>query len=157
MATSYQVITVAQEICDELETDNISAVATWIRANAGTIGNLINISIQIDSNLEYSLPIDDGLKSVIKAAYFARYFKIQAKNSLSNAFGQIISIKDDSSQVTFSNASEISKSYKAQADSWAESLKELVSGYKSLNSQTASSVAPSLIYSKNVDFYSLTD
>jgi hypothetical protein len=154
---NYSTSEVAEEIFNELEDDSLSLsnIVTWIRANAGNVSIKIKQEIAITDTGQYSIEINDHLKQVIKCIYFERYYRNKAKNALANAFGQIISMKDDSSSITFTNANEIAKNYYAQAKQYQDELDKTVAGYSQLKSVASSSTAPTLVDSKNTNFYPL--
>lgn len=128
---------IAEEIVEELEDDSVGLVnvQAWVKSNVGRISVLVGQTYSLDESGEYTPEITPQLAAVIKAAYYSRYYNNKSKNSLSNAYGQILSMKDDSSSVTFVNANEISKSFLAQAAQWKSELDTLVAGYKQNHSQ----------------------
>lgn len=136
----YTIAQVATDIIAEVD-DSVNApsqiqVETWVRSNAGYIANITNTNIDLVDS-EYSIDIDDELKSVITIAYLDKYYRKLSTNSLANAFGQIVSLKDAETSVTFANASEIAKTYQNLSREWAEKLKNISSHYKKLKSITA--------------------
>lgn len=151
------VATVAQEIVEELSDPEVTLilVTNWIMANVGKVSALVGEAYVIVDN-EYSPEITNELSAVIKAMYYSRYYKRKSTNSLSNAYGQILSMKDDSSQVTFVNANEISKSFHAQARMYKEELDQIVAAYRQNRTNSATYRPESLTTSKNTNHYALS-
>jgi hypothetical protein len=125
---------IAQEIIDELEDPSLILpnVVSWLRANIGILNMKIDESYTINSTtLEFDPEISIDAKSIFKQIYYCRYYKTKATSVLNNiGSSEILSLKDDSSSVSFVNRNEVSKNWKTMSDSECAKVDKLSSEYK---------------------------
>lgn len=123
---------------------NISSISGWLNANIGELNNLIFTSHSgtgIDLNSEES--------DIFKHLYLASYYKKKSRNAIktigsSVPSGNIISVSDEDSSVTFINGNEVSKQFRSLSKDHMEELNKLVYAYNFYQAQ------PSQVYATNM-------
>jgi hypothetical protein len=107
-----------------------SHISGWLSENLGYLNTLLNTSYS-GSNPS----IDLEAQSIYKELYLSHYYRKQSRNALrgivgtSEGRGDILSLKDGDSAVTFTNKNEVAKVYKSMADDSQSRLDKLVCQY----------------------------
>lgn len=135
MALNVSLTQIAQEIKDELEDSEILIpnVVSWLRANIGSINILLAENFEIDpKTLELCPAINIDAKNIFKKYYYAnKYYKNKSTSVLNNiSGGEISSMRDDVSSITFLNKNETAKVYKSLLEDSRVELNKLVDLYK---------------------------
>ena len=105
---------------------NMSVISGWLQANIGELNNLIYTShsgTEIDLNTE---EID-----IFKHLYLSHFYKKKSRNAIktigsASPSGNIISVSDEDSSVTFVNSNEVSKQFRALSKDHLEEMNKLV-------------------------------
>lgn len=107
-----------------------SHISGWLSENLGYLNTLLNTSYS-GSDAD----IDLEAQAIYKELYLSHYYRKQSRNALrglistSEGRGDILSLKDGDSSVTFTNKNEVAKVYKSMADDCQARLDKLVSQY----------------------------
>ena len=113
-----------------------SHISGWLDANLGQLNTLLNTSYS-GSNAE----LDLESQAIYKELYLASYYRKQSRNALRGLIdtngggGDILSLRDGNSSVTFTNKNEVAKVYKSMADDAELRLNQLVAKYNIYQSQ----------------------
>jgi hypothetical protein len=113
-----------------------SYILAWLNANLGQLNTLLNTSYS-GSNAE----LDLESQAIYKELYLANYYRKQSRNALrglvdaNGGGGDILSLRDGNSSVTFTNKNEVAKVYKSMADDAEIRLNQLVAKYNIYQSQ----------------------
>jgi len=128
------VTSIAQEIYEEMgepEDFSIAAIAAWVRRNIGGLGNMLNISYEINSsNLEITPNLSDIEKYIFKKMYSIYFFDIKIKSAGSLALSDYTSIKDDFGSVQKLNTNEILKGFYQIRQQEYKELQDFVNKYE---------------------------
>ena len=124
---------------------NISSISGWLNANIGELNNLIFTSHSgtgIDLNSEES--------DIFKHLYLASYYKKKSRNAIktigsSVPSGNIISVSDEDSSVTFINGNEVSKQFRALSKDHIDELNKLVFAYNSYQAKPQQVIAKNMV------------
>jgi len=124
----------------EYEFDGDSSIATsgaisgWLEANLGQLNSLIYT--------EYSgadAALDLEAQSIHKELYLHSYYTRQSRNALrgiaAGGSGDVLSLSDADSSVTFVNRNEVAKVYRGLAKDHKESVDKLVGQYNIYQSE----------------------
>ena len=130
--STYELTGVAYELHQELNspTDpSQNKINLWLEFNVGKLNNKISTNYSVLSG-EYDPLLEQDEKDILKAIYYVDYYTKLSRDILitSSAGGNVVSLKDDESSVTFersnNSAVEIYKIAK-EADSQATDLANL--------------------------------
>jgi len=128
------VTSIAQEIYEEMgepEDFSIAAIAAWVRRNIGGLGNMLNISYEINSStLEITPNLSDIEKYIFKKMYSIYFFDIKIKSAGSLALSDYTSIKDDFGSVQKLNTNEILKGFYQIRQQEYKELQDFVNKYE---------------------------
>lgn len=109
-----------------------SYIRAWMYANLGRLNTLINTQFSgVDAELDLEA------QAIYKELYLHNYYKRQASASIKGVLdgGDILSMRDANSSITFANRNEIAKSYKSMAEESLATAKELASKYNLYQAQ----------------------
>ena len=92
-----------------------SYIYSWLNENLGQLNTLINTSY---SGVDADLDLES--KAIYKEMYLSSYYNKQSRNALrgilsSSNGGDILSLRDGNSAVSFTNKNEVAKVYKSMA------------------------------------------
>jgi len=132
----------AKEIM-ECEFDNDSAlnslqsIECWLEANLGMLNSLINTSFCVEAQ-----ELDSEAQAVYKQAYLHNYYSKKARNALRGIMtssgecsGDVVSVNDGDSKVTFTNKNETAKVIRGLANDAKSTLDILVNKYNMYQSE----------------------
>ena len=132
----------AKEIL-ECEFDNdsnlntLQAIECWLEANLGILNTLINTSYSVESQ-----ELESEAQAIYKQVYLHHYYSKKARNALrgiiecsGDTAGDIISLNDGESKVTFANKNETAKIIRGLATDAKASLDDLVARYNLYQSE----------------------
>jgi hypothetical protein len=105
-----------------------SYVYAWLGANLGKLNALIHTQFSgVDAELDLEA------QAIYKELYMGHFYKKQSsaavRGVVSSEGGDILSMRDAHSSITFANRNEISKSYKYLSDESFNTAKELAHKY----------------------------
>jgi len=93
-----------------------SQISGWFSTNVGTLNNLLNTSFSgVDPE------IDNEASSVFKSMYMASYYDRETRNALrgiTSAGGNLLSVAEGDSRVTFANKNEVAKTFRGLANDY---------------------------------------
>jgi hypothetical protein len=118
---------------DEFESTNnsLTKISGWLENNVGKLNNLINTSFASENSYISGLGLEE--QNIYKEMYMQHYYTKETRNILrgigSNSNGNILSVKDADSSVSFVNKNEVSKVYRGLAADAEERLQKLVHKY----------------------------
>jgi hypothetical protein len=116
------------EFDNDTSINNIPAISGWLGANLGQLNTLLYTEYEGDD-----AELDVESQAIYKELYLHHYYSKQARNSLrgimGSSGGDVLSLKDENSSVTFINKNEVSKVYKGLANDSRASLDKLVGQY----------------------------
>lgn len=113
-----------------------SHISGWLCANLGLLNTLLNTSYS-GSDAELDLESQD----IYKELYLSSYYRKQSRNALrglvesNGGGGDILSLRDGNSSVTFTNKNEVAKVYKSMSDNSEIRLNQLVAKYNIYQAQ----------------------
>jgi hypothetical protein len=124
---------------------NMSVVSGWLQANIGELNNLIYTShggTGIDLNTE---EID-----IFKHLYLSHFYKKKSRNAIKtigslSPSGNVISVSDEDSSVTFVNSNEVSKQFRALSKDHLEEMNKLVYSHNFYKAAPTQVVAKSMV------------
>ena len=92
---------------------NISVISGWLQANIGELNNLIYTS-HSGTGIDLSTEEID----IFKHLYLSHFYKKKSRNAIktigsTSPSGNIVSVSDEDSSVTFINSNEVSKQFRA--------------------------------------------
>ena len=128
-------------MADEFDGDNClnskQSILSWMRANIGVINSLLNQCYELDG-----ADMDEEAQAIYKQAYLYHYYSKKARNALRGIMdtsvsseGEISSIRDGESRVTFTNKNESAKIIRAFANDAKNIMDELVHKYNMYQSE----------------------
>jgi len=134
--------TLAKEIM-ETEFDNdsslnsLQSIEAWLETNLGMLNSLINTSFCVEAQ-----ELDSEALSVYRQAYLHHYYSKKARNALRGIMmasgecsGDVISLNDGDSKVTFANKNESAKVIRGLANYAKSNLDTLVNKYNMYQSE----------------------
>ena len=136
---------VAKEImkCEFDNDDSLNskqAIECWLESNLGALNALINTSYSVDEP-----NLDCEAQAIYKLLYLHHYYSKSARNALRGVMsgsstcegksGDVTSVRDGESRVTFMNKNETAKVIRGMANDAKASLKDLVFNYNMYQSE----------------------
>ena len=118
---------------DEFESSNnsLTKISGWLDNNLGKLNNLLNTEFSGSNSYISGLGLEE--ENIYKEMYMHHYYTKETKNTLrgiaNDSNGNILSIKDGDSAISFTNKNEVSKVYRGLATDAHERLQELVYKY----------------------------
>lgn len=111
-----------------------SYIYAWLGANLGKLNTLIHTEFSgVDAELDLEA------QAIYKELYMGSFYKKQSSAAIRGVLalegGDVLSIRDAHSAITFANRNEIAKSYKALSDESLNAAKELAHKYTIHQSQ----------------------
>ncbi len=131
-----KVVDIADEIYRELSFPSdisIASMTFWLRANIGSVNNLINTSFTVNpTTLEFSAYLIAEEMVVLNKLYIIHYYDVKIRATLGAAANDsILEVSSDGATVRKINKNEVSKTYISIKRQEMEDLQKLVNGYKS--------------------------
>lgn len=118
---------------DEFESSNnsLTKISGWLDNNLGKLNNLLNTEFSGSNSYISGLGLEE--ENIYKEMYMHHYYTKETRNTLrgiaNDSNGNILSIKDGDSAISFTNKNEVSKVYRGLATDAHERLQELVYKY----------------------------
>lgn len=118
------------EFDNDSTANNIPAISGWLESHLGQLNSLIYTSYS-GSGAE----LDLEAQSIHRELYMHNYYSKQARNALRGIVGatsnggDVLSLQDADSKVTFINKNEVAKVYKGLANDAKLKIDQLVSQY----------------------------
>ena len=118
---------------DEFESSNnsLTKISGWLDNNLGKLNNLLNTEFSGSNSYISGLGLEE--ENIYKEMYMHHYYTKETRNTLrgiaNDSNGNILSIKDGDSAISFTNKNEVSKVYRGLAMDAHERLQELVYKY----------------------------
>lgn len=113
------------------------SILSWMRANIGVINGLLDQCYELDGP-----DMDEEAQAIYKQAYLYHYYSKKARNALRGIMdtsegseGEIASISDGESRVSFTNRNESAKVIRAFANDAKNTVDELVHKYNMYQSE----------------------
>lgn len=103
-----------------------SYIYAWLSGNLGKLNTMIHTQYSGEA-----AELDLEAQAIYRELYMGHYYKKQANSAVKGVLdgGDILSMRDSNSAITFANRNEISKSYKALADEHLSTAEKLASKY----------------------------
>lgn len=133
---------IAKEIM-ECEFDNdtslnsIQSIECWLESNLGILNNLIDTEYTVDAP-----ELDCEAQAIYKLLYMHNYYSKKARSAMrgvmdncSSGSGEILSLKDGESTVSFTNRNETAKVIRGLANDTKEQINYLVARYNMYQSE----------------------
>jgi hypothetical protein len=132
----------AQELMqDEFDNDSslnsTQSILSWMRANLGVLNGLLDQCYELDGD-----DMDEEAQAIYKQAYLYHHYSKKARNALRGIMdcsvssgGEVASISDGESRVTFTNKNESAKIIRAFANDAKNIMDELVHKYNMYQSE----------------------
>ena len=137
---------VLEELAEELMKDefdgdsclnSIQSILSWMRANLGVLNGLLDQCYELDGE-----NMDEEAQAIYKQAYLYHHYSKKARNSLRGIMdtsvdsqGEVASISDGESRVTFTNKNESAKVIRAFANDAKNMMDELIHKYNMYQSE----------------------
>lgn len=124
------------EFDNDVSVNSVPAISGWLEANLGQLNSLIYTSYSGDD-----AELDLEAQAIHKELYLYNYYSKQARNALrgiinsSSNGGDVLSLEDGESKVTFINRNEVSKVYRGLASDSMANIKQLVTQYNIYQAQ----------------------
>lgn len=125
------------EFDNDSSLNNLQSIGCWLEANLGVLNTLINTSYCLESQ-----ELDSEAQAIYKQVYLHHYYSKKARNALrgiiecsGDTAGDILSIADGESKVTFANKNETAKIIRGLANDAKTSIDELVARYNLYQSE----------------------
>lgn len=125
------------EFDNDSKLNTLQAIECWLEANLGILNTLINTSYSVESQ-----ELDSEAQAIYKQVYLHHYYSKKARNALrgiiecsGDTAGDILSIADAESKVTFANKNETAKIIRGLATDAKASLDDLVARYNLYQSE----------------------
>lgn len=124
---------------------NISSISGWLNANIGELNNLIYTS-HSGTGIDLSTEEVD----IFKHLYLSHFYKKKSRNAIktigsASPSGNIISVSDEDSSVTFINSNEVSKQFRALSKDHLEEMNKLVYAYNFYKAAPTQVVAKTMV------------
>ena len=132
----------AKEIMDcefdgDTSLNSLQSIECWLESNLGLLNTMINTSYCVDAP-----ELDSEAQAIYKQLYLYNYYSKKARNALrgimacqSDTDGDIASLTDGESRVTFTNKNESAKVIRGLANDSKASLDKLVASYNMYQSE----------------------
>lgn len=134
-----KVVTIADEIYRDLPDDSgisLPSIAWWIRANIGTLNNLLHTTFTINSTtLEFvdnvsSMVFCDEEAAIFKLMYNIKYLGLQAKKYLgAGGYNSALEVTSNGATVRIASKTEIAKTYLQAQKMATDDLRNLAAAY----------------------------
>lgn len=135
---------VLEELADELLADEFDgcnnskqSILSWMRANLGILNNLLDQCFELDGP-----DMDEEAQAIYKQAYLYHHYSKKARNALRGIMdssdgseGEISSISDGESKVTFTNKNESAKIIRAFANDAKNIMDTMIHKYNMFQSE----------------------
>jgi hypothetical protein len=137
---------VLEELAEELMKDefdgdsclnSIQSILSWMRANLGVLNGLLDQCYELDGE-----NMDEEAQAIYKQAYLYHHYSKKARNALRGIMdtsvdsqGEVASISDGESRVTFTNKNESAKVIRAFANDAKNMMDELIHKYNMYQSE----------------------
>lgn len=126
---------------NEFDNDNClntyESILSWLQANLGILNTLLDTSFCLDGP-----DFDEEAQAIYKQVYLHHYYSKKARNALrgivdtsTDSSGDIASISDGESRVTFTNKNETAKVLRGFATDAKATLDQLVAKYNMYQSE----------------------
>ena len=117
--------------------NSLQSIECWLEANLGMLNSLINTSYCVEAQ-----ELDSEAQAVYKQAYLHNYYSKKARNALRGIIsssgqdsGDVLSLNDGESKVTFTNKNETAKVIRGLANDSKSTLDTLVNKYNMYQSE----------------------
>lgn len=127
------------EFDNDSDLNSLQSIECWLEANLGMLNTLIDAEYCLESQ-----ELDSEAQAVYKQLYLHQYYVKKTRNAMrgiiacsdsSNTDGEITSLSDGESRVTFANKNETAKVIRGMAQDAKETLDQLVNKYNMYNSE----------------------
>ena len=132
----------AKEIMDcefdgDTSLNSLQSIECWLESNLGLLNTMINTSYCVDAP-----ELDSEAQAIYKQLYLHNYYSKKTRNAMrgimgcqEDTSGEITSLSDGESRVTFMNKNETAKVIRGLANDAKDSLERLVSRYNMYQSE----------------------
>lgn len=127
------------EFDNDSDLNSLQSIECWLEANLGMLNTLIDTEYSLESQ-----ELDSEAQAVYKQLYLHQYYVKKTRNAMrgiiacsdsSNTDGDVLSLSDGESRVTFTNKNETAKVIRGMAQDAKESLDQLVNKYNMYQSE----------------------
>jgi hypothetical protein len=118
---------------NEFESSNnsLTKISGWLDNNLGKLNTLLNTEFSGSAGVVANMGLEE--QNIYKEMYMHHFYTKETRNTLrgiaNDSNGNILSVKDGDSAISFVNKNEVSKVYRSLATDAAERLQELVYKY----------------------------
>lgn len=125
------------EFDDDSSLNTHQEIECWLEANLGLLNTLINTSYCLDSP-----NLDSEAQAIYKQLYLYHYYSKKTRNAMrgiigcqGDTSGEVVSLSDGESRVTFTNKNETAKIIRGLANDAKANLDDLVARYNLYQSE----------------------
>jgi hypothetical protein len=129
------------EFDNDSDLNSLQSIECWLEANLGMLNALIDTEYCLESQ-----ELDSEAQAVYKQLYLHQYYVKKARNAMrgimacsgssnGDTAGEIVSLSDGDSKVTFANRNETAKIIRGMAQDAKSALDQLVHKYLLYNSE----------------------
>lgn len=125
------------EFDNDSSLNSLQSIEAWLETNLGMLNSLINTSFCVEDQ-----ELDSEAQAVYRQAYLYHYYSKKARNALRGIMtssgecsGDVISLNDGDSKVTFANKNETAKVIRGLANDAKSNLDTLVNKYNMYQSE----------------------
>jgi len=127
------------EFDNDSDLNSLQSIECWLEANLGMLNTLIDAEYCLESQ-----ELDSEASAIYKQLYLHQYYVKKARNAMrgiiacsdtSSTEGEILSLSDGESRVTFANKNETAKVIRGMAQDAKIALDQLVNKYNIYQSE----------------------
>lgn len=128
------------EFDNDSDLNSLQSIECWLEANLGMLNTLINTSYCLDDP-----DLDSEAQAIYKQLYLHNYYVKKSRNAMrgimacsdscSDYSGEVTSVRDGESRVTFANRNETAKVIRGMAQDAKMALDKLVANYNMYQSE----------------------
>tara|TARA_B110000285_G_scaffold225714_1_gene284353 strand:- start:141 stop:593 length:453 start_codon:yes stop_codon:yes gene_type:complete len=127
------------EFDNDSDLNSLQSIECWLEANLGRLNTLIDAEFCLEG-----LELDSEASAIYKQLYLHQYYVKKTRNAMrgvmacsdtSNPDGEITSLSDGESRVTFANKNETAKVIRGMAQDAKVALDQLVNKYNIYQSE----------------------
>jgi len=128
----------SQEFDDNFEENSVQSIHAWLEENLGQLNILINTSYCLEGS-ELGLEESAIYRELYLYNYYSKRARMASRGIMSNcsgtSTGDITSISDGESRVTFTNKNEVTKVLRGLSKDAKENMDDLVHKYNMYQSE----------------------
>jgi len=127
------------EFDNDSDLNSLQSIECWLEVNLGTLNTLIDTEFCLEG-----LNLDSEASAIYKQLYLHQYYVKKTRNAMrgiiacsdsSDADGEITSLSDGESRVTFANKNETAKVIRGMAQDAKLALDQLINKYNMYQSE----------------------